>query len=110
MKLSSRYKTLCPVRMERLSLMVSSRVPSVSTPAMSSDRTGNPRAIISSFKKGAIPFAHVIRIELFRVNSDICQPCITSIRENVLSIVVFATLYLTDVRFSIKCFNLVQLF
>jgi hypothetical protein len=59
------------VRISRLSLRASSIVPSVSTSALPSDKTGNPKERISCFKKGGTPLAHVMTILLFFIQKDI---------------------------------------
>jgi hypothetical protein len=50
---------------------VSIIVPSVSTSALPSDKTGNPKERISSLRKGGTPLAHVMTILLFFVQKAI---------------------------------------
>ena len=51
--------------------MASSIVPSVSTPAMDSDRTGSFRERISSFRKGGMPLAQVMTIRVWRMKEEV---------------------------------------
>jgi hypothetical protein len=62
------------VRIDRLSLIASSKDPSVPTSAIPTDKIGKPKEKISCFKKGGAPFAQVMTMLLFLAQKDIKPP------------------------------------